>query len=83
MLLAVMVVQGMVGYTQYFTHLPTLLVGIHVLGASLVWATTLWFSCRLSLHAPETILGADDQAAPVEPAHSVGMDQVDRSGAPV
>ena len=29
-LLGVMVAQGIVGYTQFFTHLPALLVGIHV-----------------------------------------------------
>ncbi len=34
-LLAVMVVQGIIGYTQFFTHLPAVLVGIHVLGASI------------------------------------------------
>ena len=34
MLLGAMVVQGMIGYTQYFTHLPSLLVGIHVVGAT-------------------------------------------------
>jgi len=29
--------QGVVGYTQYFTHLPVLLVAGHMLGACLVW----------------------------------------------
>lgn len=29
--------QGVVGYTQYFTHLPVLLVAVHMLGACLVW----------------------------------------------
>jgi cytochrome c oxidase assembly protein subunit 15 len=52
-LLAVMVAQGIVGYTQFFTHLPALLVGIHVFGASMVWATALWFHHRLSDHRPE------------------------------
>jgi cytochrome c oxidase assembly protein subunit 15 len=42
-LLAVMVVQGAIGYTQYFTHLPALLVGVHVLGATVVWVAMLWF----------------------------------------
>jgi heme a synthase len=53
-LLAVMVVQGMIGYTQFFTHLPPVLVGIHVLGASTVWAAVLWFHHGLSDHRPET-----------------------------
>jgi cytochrome c oxidase assembly protein subunit 15 len=52
-LLAVMVVQGIIGYTQFFTHLPAVLVGIHVLGASTVWATALWFHHGLSDHRAE------------------------------
>lgn len=40
LLLAVTLAQGAVGYAQYFTGLPALLVGLHMLGASLlVWAT--------------------------------------------
>jgi cytochrome c oxidase assembly protein subunit 15 len=42
-LLVVMVAQGVIGYTQYFSHLPALLVGLHILGASMVWVTMLWF----------------------------------------
>jgi heme a synthase len=52
-LLAVMVVQGFIGYTQFFTHLPAVLVGVHVLGASAVWATALWFHHDLSEHGAE------------------------------
>lgn len=40
-LLVVAVAQGAVGYTQYFTGVPALLVGIHVLGATLLWVMTL------------------------------------------
>ncbi len=40
LLLAVTLAQGAVGYAQYFTGLPALLVGLHMLGAgALVWAT--------------------------------------------
>lgn len=40
LLLVVTLAQGAVGYTQYFTGLPALLVGLHMLGAGLlVWAT--------------------------------------------
>lgn len=52
-LLGVMVVQGFIGYTQYFTHLPALLVGIHVVGAVTVYSTALWFHHGLSDHRPE------------------------------
>ncbi len=40
-LLVVAVAQGAIGYTQYFTGVPALLVGIHVLGATLLWVMTL------------------------------------------
>lgn len=33
--------QGAIGYTQYFTKLPEVLVGAHLLGATLVWAS-IW-----------------------------------------
>lgn len=41
LLLAIALAQGALGYTQYFTGVPELLVGIHVLGAVLVWMATL------------------------------------------
>jgi cytochrome c oxidase assembly protein subunit 15 len=31
--------QGVVGYVQYFTGLPVILVALHLLGATLVWST--------------------------------------------
>ena len=40
-LLVVELAQGLIGFVQYFTHLPVLLVGAHMLGASLVWTSTL------------------------------------------
>lgn len=41
-LLAVELAQGVIGYTQYFLHVPPLLVGLHMLGACLVWLAALW-----------------------------------------
>jgi heme a synthase len=41
-LLVVVLIQGFVGYLQYFTGLPELLVSIHVLGAVLVWTAALF-----------------------------------------
>jgi cytochrome c oxidase assembly protein subunit 15 len=37
-LLAAVLVQGAIGYTQYFTGLPSLLVGMHMAGAALLLA---------------------------------------------
>jgi cytochrome c oxidase assembly protein subunit 15 len=33
--------QGTIGYAQYFTGLPILLVAFHILGAVLVWLS-IW-----------------------------------------
>ena len=34
-------VQVVIGYTQYFLHVPPLLVGFHMFGACLVWLAAL------------------------------------------
>lgn len=41
LLLAAVVVQGAIGYWQYFTGVPALLVGVHLAGATLVWTATM------------------------------------------
>jgi cytochrome c oxidase assembly protein subunit 15 len=33
--------QALIGFVQYFTHLPVVLVGVHMLGACLVWLAAL------------------------------------------
>jgi heme a synthase len=43
LLLGVLVAQAAVGYTQYFTGVPVLLVGVHIAGATAVWAMTIHF----------------------------------------
>ncbi|UFU04304.1 COX15/CtaA family protein [Ruania suaedae] len=40
LLIAVTLAQGAIGYVQYFTGLPELLVGMHMIGAALLVATT-------------------------------------------
>ncbi len=40
-LLGVELAQGLVGFLQYFTGLPVLIVGVHLLGACLVWIAAL------------------------------------------
>jgi cytochrome c oxidase assembly protein subunit 15 len=47
-LLFVLVLQAAVGYTQYFTEIPAILVGLHVLGASLVWIAVLHLWLQMS-----------------------------------
>jgi len=41
-LLGVELVQGLIGFVQYFTDLPVLLVAFHLLGAALVSAALAW-----------------------------------------
>ena len=61
-LLAVMVAQAAVGYTQYFTHLPALLVEVHLLGATVlvIGAVQCFLAC--TFHAPEVVPVADGGA---------------------
>jgi cytochrome c oxidase assembly protein subunit 15 len=42
LLLVVELAQGVIGFVQYFTDLPELLVGIHMLGAALTSAALAW-----------------------------------------
>lgn len=46
-LLTVLILQGAVGYTQYFTGVPPGLVALHILGASLVWVAVLFLLLRM------------------------------------
>jgi len=47
LLLAVSLGQGIIGYAQYFTGLPWLLVAIHMLGACLVWTLAIFMLLSL------------------------------------
>lgn len=40
-LFLVLLAQGVIGYVQYFTHLPEVLVGLHMLGSALIWIGVL------------------------------------------
>ncbi len=42
LLLGIALLQGAIGYTQYFTGVPELLVVLHVIGAVLVWIAVLF-----------------------------------------
>jgi cytochrome c oxidase assembly protein subunit 15 len=63
-LVAVLFAQAAIGYWQYFTGVPALLVGVHVLGAALVWIAVLrvW----LSLSEPAWVLPLLDREVPDE-----------------
>jgi cytochrome c oxidase assembly protein subunit 15 len=61
-LLVVELAQGLVGFVQYFTHLPVVLVLVHMLGAVLVTA----FAARLvwSVRGPASELPLEQAALP-------------------
>ena len=52
-LLVAIIAQAAIGYIQYFSDVPALLVGFHVAGATLIWILTL--RLRLSIHLPKKI----------------------------
>ena len=58
LLLTLLVLQAAVGYTQYFTDVPPLLVGLHVFGACLVWCAALAVLLRMRLPLESTPMGA-------------------------
>ena len=53
-LLGVELAQGVIGYTQYFLNVPPLLVGLHMLGACLVWLAVLRVLLAVSARSPAT-----------------------------
>lgn len=70
-LVAVIVAQAAVGYAQYLSGVPVLLVGIHIAGAAAVWAATVNFELGFFRTVPPGPTGApeagdevNDQAGP-------------------
>jgi cytochrome c oxidase assembly protein subunit 15 len=61
-LLAVSVAQAAVGWTQYFTGVPVLLVGIHLAGATAVWAAVVGFQLRFTQAVPAPAAGGAARA---------------------
>jgi cytochrome c oxidase assembly protein subunit 15 len=65
-LLAVLVAQAAVGYTQYFTGVPALLVGVHILGAVAVWSAVVALNLAVSGPTAVSPAGADAPPAPAD-----------------
>ena len=64
-LLAVLVAQAALGYVQYFTGVPALLVGFHIAGAAAVWVAVL--RLLLAFSVPVGGRGTDPDGGSVEP----------------
>ena len=67
-LIGAVMLQGAIGYTQYFLDLPVALVMVHVLGATLVWIAGL----RL-------LLGMTERVSPLVPTRDRGLQAGDLS----
>jgi cytochrome c oxidase assembly protein subunit 15 len=52
-LVGAILLQGGIGYTQYFVGVPPLLVGLHVAGSIVVWVAVLQFHLGLFAHPVE------------------------------
>jgi cytochrome c oxidase assembly protein subunit 15 len=67
--------QALIGYTQHFTHLPIVLVGLHMLGACLVWIAALRLPLTLRERPTAVALPHPDRAPEAEAVRTVGLDQ--------
>jgi heme a synthase len=54
-LVAVELAQGAIGFVQYFTGLPVVLVGAHLAGACAVWLAALWTQTTIRVRRPEPV----------------------------
>jgi cytochrome c oxidase assembly protein subunit 15 len=61
-LFVLLLAQGALGFVQYFTHVPEILVGVHMLGATLVWVAVL--------RIPPALRTRPEEEAPALPARS-------------
>ncbi|HVE47232.1 MAG TPA: COX15/CtaA family protein [Acidimicrobiales bacterium] len=62
-LMAVLLAQAAIGYAQYFTGVPALLVGLHIAGAVAVWIAALRFRLGLVDQDPlESPMAAEERA---------------------
>ena len=60
LVLASLLVQAAVGYIQYFSGVPVILVGIHVAGAPFTWIAVLWFHLDASPEPTELPVSSND-----------------------
>ncbi|GKQ38250.1 heme A synthase [Streptomyces sp. A012304] len=71
-LFVVLLAQGVIGYVQYFTDLPEILVGLHMLGSSLVWIWVVLVLLALR-ERPRTTVGLPGPAVQERDATSASI----------
>jgi cytochrome c oxidase assembly protein subunit 15 len=65
LVVAALLMQGVIGYTQYALHLPPALVLLHVAGACGVWLSILWFNFGFyERYEPQQIAVYDEDEFP-------------------
>ncbi|MGW8886045.1 COX15/CtaA family protein [Streptomyces sp. NPDC055749] len=62
-LLIVLLAQGAIGYVQYFSDVPEILVGVHMLGSSLMWIAVLRLFLSMR-ERPQVTAGIPAQETP-------------------
>jgi cytochrome c oxidase assembly protein subunit 15 len=67
-LVGIELVQGVIGFVQYFTHLPSLLVGLHMAGACAVWVAALVTQTASRVREPAPAGAPAAVPAPAVPA---------------
>lgn len=75
-LFVVLLSQGVIGYAQYFTGLPIVLVGLHMLGAALIWIAVLRVALSLR-ERPAAEPGAVPRAQSEPEAQSEAQSEAD------
>ncbi|MBQ1087620.1 heme A synthase [Streptomyces sp. B93] len=72
-LFLVLLAQGVIGYVQYFTSLPEILVGLHMFGSCLVWIAVLRVLLSLRERPEVTVTGVPVPAAQAYDATSASI----------
>jgi len=70
--LGVLLVQGALGYAQYFSGVPAILVGFHLLGATLTWISAVWLVLSIT---PPSPVGRHGRRVPSDTAATAGARQ--------
>ncbi|GHB14016.1 Heme A synthase [Streptomyces sp. ADI97-07] len=68
-LLVVLLAQGAIGYVQYFSDVPEILVGLHMLGSGLMWIAVMRLLLSLR-ERPQTPAAVPAPAAGQRPEHA-------------
>jgi heme a synthase len=69
-LCVLLALQGIVGLDQYYTHLPTELVWVHVGLACGAWLAAIWAACAAAARAPRRAAAPPARAAALSPSGS-------------